>query len=87
MSGTLLATETITGNGNRRPRLLGLIPYGSKTVEQPIDPDDSIGSLLICMDKVHQRGGGTCATDPKTIKSGKHNKIYRKYQDVIVTLK
>lgn len=85
--GQLFAADTITGSGKRKPRFLGLIPYGSKTIEQAIKPDDSIGSLLICMDKVHRRGGGTCATDPKTIKGGKHNRIYRKYQDVIVILK
>lgn len=83
----LFAADTITGNGKHRARFLGLIPHGSNMIEQPIEPGDSIGSLLICMDKVHQRGGGTCATDPKNIKGGKHNRIYRKYPDVIVVLK
>lgn len=85
--GQLFAADTITGTGKQKPKFLGLIPYGSHIVEQPVDPDDSIGSLIKCMDKVHKRGGGTCANDPKTIKAGKHNLIYRKYEDVIVVLK
>lgn len=87
LCGQLFAADTITGNGKHKPRFMGFIPHGSAQFEQPIEPGDSIGSLLICMDKVHQRGGGTCATDPKTIKGGKHNRIYRKYPDVIVVFK
>lgn len=80
---------TFTGTGKRKPKFLGLIPYGSHVVEQEIEPGDSIGSLLKCMDKVHKRGGGTCAAALGSIQPGKpdQNLVYRKYEDVIVVLK
>jgi hypothetical protein len=85
-SACSFASEVV-GTGKHGPRFLFIPLGGSKTITVQMDPADTIGSVLKCMDLVHKRGGGTCRIEPSSIKSGRHNTLYRKYKDVIVTLK
>ena len=50
------------------------------------DPQDTIGSVMDCLEEVHKRGGGTCEVQPHSIAPGRHNALYRKYADAGVTV-
>jgi hypothetical protein len=79
------ASEVI-GHG-KRPRRFLFIPVGAKTFTMHMDDADTIGSVLKCMDKVHQRGGGTCEIPAHSLTAGKHDTLIRKYADVSVSVK
>jgi hypothetical protein len=71
----------------QRPRRFLFIPVGAKTFTMHMDDADTIGSVLKCMDKVHQRGGGTCEIPAHSLTTGKHDTLIRKYADVSVLVK
>lgn len=85
VSANLFASE-IVGAGKHKPRFV-FIPYGSKNIRMLMQDDDTVGSVIRCMDKVHRRGGGTCQIAAHSLKVGKTDYLYRKYNNVIVTVK
>jgi len=85
LSFSTRANEVI-GHGKRSRRFL-FVPIGAKTFTMHMDDADSIGSVLKCMDKVHQRGGGTCEIPAHSLTVGKHDTLTRKYADVSVLVK
>lgn len=81
-----LFAETAIGQGKKTPKFL-FIPIGHKAFVMTLKDDDTVGSVVHCMDKVHKRGGGTCSIGSRSLKPSKHNLLYRKYDDVHVVLK
>ena len=53
----------------------------------PYDPWDSIGAAMTCLDEVHSRGGGYCEIEPKSMRPGRHNSLYRKYEDAEIRVR
>jgi hypothetical protein len=81
-----LVQSCVTGFGKRKPRLLGLIPHGSPTFTMTMEDGDSFGTVLGCMNKVRKRGGGICQIEAHSLRPSRHNKLYRKYANVGVTV-
>ena len=62
-------------------------PKHGPSFTTPINPQDSIGSLLACRKRVHQRGGGTCEIPAGALRSGKHDQLQDNYKDVKNTVR
>lgn len=66
-------------------------PSTGSAFKMRMAPDDPIGSLKKCMDKVHKKnkgkGIGYCYIAESSLRPGKHNTLAPKYRDVQVAVR
>jgi hypothetical protein len=73
--------------GHRRAAVIVARPRRGESFLMAMDANDSIGSVLDCMDRVEARGGGVCEVEPHSIGAGKNMRLERRYPDVSVSVR